>query len=146
IYDNYNRLTEQDFAGVAVAKPYYDAYGRIDHVDYPAAGSQRLTFSHDALGRLNGNSYTLGNGTAGPSDSVTRSQSGRVVSGTENGQAKSYTYDTAGRLTAATIGSNTFSYGYGTESSGCTSNAGDNQNSGKNSNRTSQTINGATTT
>ncbi|HTE58583.1 MAG TPA: RHS repeat-associated core domain-containing protein [Verrucomicrobiae bacterium] len=78
------------------------------------------------------------------SDTVTRSQSGQIVSGTENGQAKSYTYDKAGRLTNATIGSNTYAYGFGAQSGSCA--GGTNANSGKNSNRTSQTINGSTTT
>jgi RHS repeat-associated protein len=87
--------------------------------------------------------YTLGNGTTHLTDSVTRSQSGQIISGTELGQSKSYTYDKAGRLTAATIGSNSYSYGFGTPS-GCSGTY--NANSGKNSNRTSQTINSATTT
>ncbi|HTE58585.1 MAG TPA: RHS repeat-associated core domain-containing protein [Verrucomicrobiae bacterium] len=78
------------------------------------------------------------------SDSVTRSQSGRVISGTENGQTKSYTYDKAGRLTNATIGSNTYAYGFGAQNGSCAS--ATNTNSGKNSNRTTQTINGQTTT
>src|SRR6266511_4533246 len=81
--------------------------------------------------------------TTALSDSVTRSQSGQILSGTELGQSKSYSYDKAGRLTAATIGSNTYSYSFGTPT-GCIGTY--NSNSGKNSNRTSQTINGATTT
>ncbi len=81
--------------------------------------------------------------TTALSDSVTRSQSGQILSGTELGQSKSYTYDKAGRLTAATIGSNTYSYSFGTPT-GCIGTY--NSNSGKNSNRTSQTINGVTTT
>lgn len=85
-----------------------------------------------------------GSQTVIASDQVVRSQSGRIVSGTENSQNKAYTYDKAGRLTAATIGSNSYSYGYGTQSGTCAS--GTNANSGKNFNRTSQTINGATST
>lgn len=85
-----------------------------------------------------------GSQTIMASDTVTRSQSGRIISGTENGQAKSYTYDKAGRLTAATLGTNTYSYGFGTQNGSCA--AGTNANSGKNSNRTTQTINGQTTT
>ncbi len=83
-----------------------------------------------------------GSQTVIASDQVVRSQSGRIVSGTENGQSKAYTYDKAGRLTAATIGSNAYSYGYGAQSSSCAT--GTNANSGKNYNRTSQTINGTT--
>jgi len=145
-YDNLNRLTDQKLDGTTYAHVSYDTYSRVANVTYPAAGSQQLTYSRDTLGRINGQSYTLGSGSAGPSDAVTRTQSGNVSSGTENGASKSYTYDTAGRLTAATIGSNTYSYGYGTESSTCNSLSGNNTNAGKNSNRTTQTVNGATTT
>jgi len=145
-YDSYNRPVDQKLDGTTYATTYYDAYGRLDHVTYPTASSQALAITRDSLGRTSGYSYTLGNGTAGPSDSITRSQSGQIVSGTELGASKSYTYDKAGRLTAATIGSNTFAYGYGTESSNCNSFAGNNTNAGKDSNRTTQTVNGATTT
>jgi RHS repeat-associated protein len=55
-------------------------------------------------------------------------------------------YDNADRLTSANIGPHTYSYGYGTESSSCNSVAGNNPNAGKNSNRTTQTIDGTTTT
>lgn len=85
-----------------------------------------------------------GSQTVIASDQVTLSQSGKIVSGTENGQSKSFTYDLAGRLTNATIGTNTYAYGFGNQSGSCAS--GTNANSGKNSNRTSQTINGVTTT
>lgn len=87
---------------------------------------------------------STGSQTVIASDQVVRSQSGRIVSGTENGQSKAYTYDKAGRLTAATIGSNSYSYGYGAQSGTCAS--GTNANSGKNFNRTSQSINGASST
>ncbi len=86
---------------------------------------------------------SAGSQTVIASDEVTRSQTGRIVSGTENGQSKSYTYDKVGRLTNAAIGSNTYSYGYGTQNSACA--GGTNANSGKNFNRTSQTINSVTT-
>jgi len=85
-----------------------------------------------------------GSQTIMASDIVTRSQSGRIVSGIENGQTKSYTYDKASRLTAATLGANTYTYGFGTQSGSCAS--GTNASSGKNSNRTAQTINSVTTT
>ncbi|HUS25895.1 MAG TPA: RHS repeat-associated core domain-containing protein [Nevskiaceae bacterium] len=146
-YDNYNRLTDQQLDSVSVAKPYYDAYGRLDHVDYPTAGAssgkQVLTITRDSLGRTTGQTYTLGNGTTTVADNVNHSQSGQIISGTENGVAKSYTYDRANRLTNATIGSNTYTYGFGTPS-GCSGTY--NTNAGKNSNRTSQTINTTTTT
>lgn len=84
-----------------------------------------------------------GNQTVIASDEVVRSQTGRIVSGTENGQSKAYSYDKAGRLTSAVIGSNSYSYGYGAQDSSCA--GGTNTNSGKNFNRTSQTINSVTT-
>ncbi len=103
----------------------------------------KLSLARDTLGRLSGHNYTLGNGSTGPSDSVTRSQSGQIISGTELGQSKAYTYDKAGRLTNATIGTNTYAYSFGAPS-GCTGTY--NPNAGKSSNRTSMTVNGATTT
>jgi RHS repeat-associated protein len=145
-YNNLNRLTDHIFDGTTYATVSYDSYGRIDHVDYPAAGQLRLTVGRDALGRINSNTYRKGDGTTGPTDSVTLSQSNQVVSGTENGTSKSYTYDGAGRLTAATLGSNTYSYGFGTANSSCNSLTGNNTNAGKSSNRTTQTINSTTTT
>jgi len=80
------------------------------------------------------------------SDEITRSVSGNILSGIENGVAKSYTYDGAGRLTGATLGDNTFSYEYGAVDSSCSSLAGNNPNAGKSSNRTKLTYNGAETT
>jgi RHS repeat-associated protein len=82
-------------------------------------------------------------GTTIANDTIVRSQNGDIVSGTENSQAKSYTYDKAGRLTNATIGTNTYTYGFGAQDASCA--AGTNPNSGKNANRTTQTINGGTT-
>jgi RHS repeat-associated protein len=143
VYDNYDRLTEQKLDATTMAAPHYDTYGRVDYVTYPTAGQQKLTIARDTLGRVNSQAYTMGNGTAGPADTVTRSQSGQITSGTENGQAKTYTYDKAGRLTAATIGSSTYSYSFATPT---TCSGTYNVGASKNSNRTSQTKNGATTT
>lgn len=142
VYDNYNRLTTQKLDSVTVATVTYDSYGRISNVAYPTAGSLSQATTRDSLGRTTGLDYTLGNGTTHLSDSVTRSQSGQIISGTELGASKSYTYDKAGRLTAATIGSHTYAYSFGTPT-GCTGTY--NSNSGKNSNRTSQTIDSVTT-
>jgi RHS repeat-associated protein len=143
VYDNYNRLTSQKYGGVVYATPTYDAYGRLQQVTYPAAGQLKLVIGRDALGRTTGSTYTLGNGAAGPVDTVTRSQSGQIISGSELGQSKSYTYDKAGRLTAATAFGNTYAYNFGTPTA-CTGTY--NANAGKNSDRTSQTVNGVTTT
>ncbi len=141
-YDNYNRLTSQLKDGSEQAHVTYDAYGRISSVEYPTAGSLAQSTSRDSLGRTTGLSYNLGDGSAGPSDAVTRSQSGQIVSGTELAASKSYTYDKAGRLTSATIGSHTYAYNFGAPT-GCTGTY--NANAGKNSNRSSQTIDGVAT-
>ena len=79
------------------------------------------------------------------SDSLTYSQSGQIVSGTENGAGKSYAYDGAGRLTSATIGNDSYAYGFGTP----TACAGTyNLNAGMDSNRTNvaHTVSGTTST
>src|SRR5262249_30925600 len=110
------------------------------------AGSLALAISRDSLGRTTGTDYTLGNGTTHVSDSVTRSQSGQIISGTELGNSKSFAFDKAGRLTAATIGSNTYGYSFATPSGTTCNQSSANISANKTANRTSQTINGATTT
>jgi RHS repeat-associated protein len=80
------------------------------------------------------------------SDSVNRSVTGDVLSGTENGLAKSYTYDKAGRLTNATVGTNTYAYDFSAPTSTQCPQASANLNANKNSNRTKMTVNGTTTT
>ena len=146
-YDNYNRLTEQKLDSVIIAKPYYDAYSRLDHVDYPTAGSQKITYGYDTFGRIGTQTYTLGNGTTTIADSITRSQSGQIISQTENGVAKTFGYDKAARLTTASIGSTNYSYNFGTQDASCGSAAQmNNSGAGKNSNRTSLVKNSVTTT
>ena len=135
-YDAYSRLISQKLDGVIMATLAYDGYGRLSTVRYPTAGKQQLTIARDALGRSVGQDYLLGDGTTKLSDRVIRSQSGQIISGTENGQAKTYSYDKAGRLTKATLGTSTFSYGFGIRAS-CPS--GSNPAAGKNANRTSMT-------
>ncbi len=144
VYDSYNRLTAQKLDGTTLAVPTYDAYSRITSVTYPTAGAQALSISRNDHGRTTGLDYTLGNGSTHLTDSITRSQSGKVVGGTELGQTKSYTYDKAGRLTAATIGSNQFTYNFGAPT-GCL--GAYNADAGKNANRISmsKTVGGVTT-
>ncbi len=140
-YDTFDRLSAQKLDGTTIAVPTYNSYGQLASVSYPTAGTQTTTLSRDSLGRLSGLSHALGGGGT-VSDSVTRTQSGQVVSGTENGQSKSYTYDATGRLTAATVAGHTFSFSFANSS--CTG-AASNNNAGKNSNRTSMTVDGVTT-
>lgn len=83
------------------------------------------------------------------SESVVLSQSGQVISsnvssGTQQ-LSTSYGYDKAGRLTSANIGQNSYTYSFGDQDASCGTAGNMNLNSGKNSNRTSQTINGVTT-
>lgn len=150
VYDNTDRLIEQKLDNTTVAVPHYDQFGRLDSVDYPTAGQQKLTnITRDELGRTVGYSYLLGdNSTA--SDSVTRSQSGMIITGTRtvgsNTLASTFDYDKSGRLTEATIGSNSYSYEFGVADSSCGTGQNINLNAGKNSNRTKQTINGIVTT
>lgn len=145
-YDNFNRLTNHKLDSVIYATPSYDAFSRVSQVTYPAAGQQKVVFGRDSLGRVNSRDYTLGNGTTHSVDTVTYSQSGDVVSGTELSQAKSYSYDKAGRLTTASQGTNTYAYSYAAPSATTCSQTSANLNSHKSSNRTSQTVNGTTTT
>ncbi len=151
VYDNYTRLVDQKLDGTILATTYYDAYGRIDHVNYPTAGSQKITYSYDNFGKVGTQTYTLGNGTTTVSDSVTRSQSGQTLTNTNvvNGTSTAWTYgyDQADRLTSATQGSNSYTYGFGTQNAVCGSAAQmNNTGAGKNSNRTSLVKNSATTT
>jgi RHS repeat-associated protein len=66
------------------------------------------------------------------------------------GMTWTYGYDGADRLTSASLtgslGSKTYSYGFGSQHSSCGTGNGTNPNSGKNGNRTTQTIDGVTTT
>jgi RHS repeat-associated protein len=142
-YDDYNRLSGQSLDGKLLATPHYDAFSRLASVDYPSA-HQLLTITRDALGRSVGMDYQLADGSH-IADAVTRSQSGQIISGTENGNPERYDYDKAGRLIKAVRGDTSFSYGFDPVA-GCGSGA--NPHAGADSNRTSTTttIGGQTTT
>lgn len=151
VYDSLNRLTDQKLDGTILATVSYDSFGRVDHVDYPTAGQQRETYAYDAnTGKISSQTYRLGNGTSTVIDAVTKSQSGQTLTNTStvNGAATTWTYgyDKANRLISAVQGANSYTYGYGAQDTSCGYGSGTNPNSGKNSNRTSQTINGVTTT
>jgi RHS repeat-associated protein len=149
-YNTYNQLTAQALNSTTMASPSYDQYGRLNQVTYPTANVTE-TIGYDTFGNANSQSFALAGGKT-VSDSATYSQSGKVATDTENLNGASstwtYTYDTADRLTQATstgaIGSNSYGYSYGAESQTCPT--GTNSNAGLDSNRTSQTVNGATTT
>lgn len=146
VYDDYDRIIAQKLDTVTLATVTYDTFSRIASVQYPTANQQKLgAITRDALGRVNSLSYTLGDGAQTITDQINRSVTGDILSGTENGVAKSYTYDGAGRLTAATIGTNSYSYGFGATTAAQCSQTSANLNAGKNGNRTTQTVNGVTT-
>jgi RHS repeat-associated protein len=134
-YDDYNRLSSQSLDGQILAIPSYDAFSRLDGVRYPPS-DQRLAITRDELGRVVGMDYTLPDGSH-VKDTVTRSQSGQIVSGVERGETKKYQYDKAGRLVSAELGDTVFEYGYGAVD-GC--GAGMNPLAGADSNRTSLTV------
>lgn len=153
-YDSFRRLSNHLFDGVTYATVYYDAYSRTDYVDYNNAGQMRLTFGRDALGRNTSMTYHLGNGTTTIVDTVNRTQSGQINTNTLTSGASSmtwtYGYDSADRLTNAatsgSVGTHNYTYGFGTQNTTtCGTGIGTNANSGKNSNRTTQTIDGVTT-
>lgn len=149
-YDALSRLTNQKLDGTILATTSYDAYGRINYVTYPTAGSQKLTYSYDSYGKVGTQTYTLGNGTSTISDSVTRSQSGQIMTNTNvfgsTNTAWTYGYDNADRLASASQGGNSQTYGYGTQAAACTGTQMNNTGASKDSNRTSLVKNGATTT
>ncbi|MEO7904477.1 MAG: PA14 domain-containing protein, partial [Candidatus Saccharimonadales bacterium] len=142
-YDQYDRMVSYAVDSTTYATVHYDQYNSIESVDYPA-GLNLSQLERDSLSRVN--KATFATNTSTISDEVTRSVSGNVLTGVENGVSKDYSYDAAGRLTQAVIGSNTFSYAFGTPDASCNSVVGNNQNTSKNSNRTSYTLNGQTTT
>lgn len=142
-YDQYDRLVKQKLDGVTFSTVSYDAFSRVQSIQYPA-GISLEPATRDNLGRVNTLTYKVGSQTI--TDATNLSVSGMALSGNENGIAKSYGYDKAARLTSATIGSNTYSYEYGSPDSSCSSLAGYNANAGKDSNRTKMTINGISTT
>ncbi len=143
VYDDYDRLVDQKLDNQILAHVTYDQYSRVTNIDYQAG--QKLALTRDTLGRLNKRIYTLESGQT-LSDEVTRAVTGDITGGTELGNTKSYGYDTAGRLISATVAGKTFTYGYGSQDASCSSLPGSNVNAGKDSNRTSQTVNGVATT
>ena len=149
-YDSFSRLTNQKLDGTILASVTYDAYGRIDYITYPTAGSQKETYSYDPVtGKVSQQTYTLGDGTSTVSDAVTRSQSGQITADTQVAGGvttnSTYGYDGNDRLTSATVGSNTYTYSFGAADASCGTGPGTNVNAGKSGNRTSSTANGVTT-
>ena len=142
-------------APAVIASATYDIYGQLSGVTYPAGagkagnGTALTAITRNAAGATTGMHWAFP-GQNSVSDTVIRSQSGRVltnslVDGTNVAQS-SYSYDAAGRLTGATMPQHQLSYEY-SSSGGCGSNAA----AGADGNRTAAsdahtTSNGVTTT
>lgn len=157
IYDTYNRLESYKNNGQELTKLTYDSNGKVQKIEYPTivdgSTSQKLTLNQpqlDSLGRVTGIDYTLPSGSH-ITNTLSLSQSGTVLDETVNGadlsgsSQNAYSYDKAGRLTTANVAGHTYSYGFGATNSACASKTGNNTNAGKNSNRTSMTVDGAST-
>ena len=142
-YDSYDRPVTYKLDGVTFATVTYDTYGRIETVSYPAGISLKPAV-RDTLGRVSKLSYEVSSQLI--SDEISRSTSGYIINGTENGIQKQYSYDKASRLTGATIGSSSYAYEYGALDASCDSLPGNNSNANKNSNRTKLIVNGQVTT
>ena len=136
--------------GKDVADPQYDpATGELTGVSYPAAGATTagngtsMQVSRDTGGRLNELRWSFPGTQASVTDTVTRSQSGRILTATVTDgavvQTSAYRYDRAGRLIRAIIPSHELTYGYDPVSADCTTIPGAIADAGLNGNRTSVT-------
>lgn len=146
-YDDAGRPTLQRLDGAIVANATYNTAGELVSVDYPTGASSAgngtglSAVARDSAGRLSGLTWR-GGSTTFASDAVVRSQSGRVMATTVNGApSQSYTYDGAGRLVGASVPGRTLAYGFAS-SGGC----GPLATAGRNTNRTTLSDNGVTTT
>jgi large repetitive protein len=126
---------------VTLATPTYEA-GELTTVAYPTGTGKGgngtgLTIGKDATGAVTSLAWAFP-GQNGVTDSVTRSQSGRILTNTVTDGAtthnSAYTYDTAGRLTRAAIPRHELTYAYA-PTGGCPASP----RAGANGNRTAMT-------
>ncbi len=156
-HDNWGGYKTQASAG-STGIAQFDLSAGAPYVGFtvaikPTGGSNNTLkleqLKRDSLQRSAGAVYRFSNGSTFD-ETVARTQGGTVASYTDtfgsNSAGGTYTYDKAGRLTGTAIDNNTYSYGYGAPSGATCNQAGANLNSHKNSNRTSFTVNGQTTT
>lgn len=146
-YDSLDRLTTYTINGVLMANIYYDGFSRVKNIDYPASNLKLVSLEYDLLLRIKASSWKLSDGTV-VREEQTKSTTGLILTnkrtiGTEV-LNQNYTYDKAGRLRTANVGTHTMSYGFDAPSASCP--ASRNPNAQKNANRTSQIIDGVTTT
>ena len=137
-YNVFGQVEKVYLDGVWVADPTYDsATHLVSSVDY--VNNTRLqTLVRDANTGASLSStwaFNPATGQAPVSDTVVRSQSGRIIKDTvvdgATTDTSTYTFDAAGRLVTAVIPRHTLTYGFGTAST-CASN----QSAGLNGNRT----------
>ncbi|MGH9150839.1 MAG: phospholipase A2 [Acidimicrobiales bacterium] len=144
-YDAAGRPTVQRLDGAVVATATYDGGGQLASVTYPNGigqtgnGTSLGAIGRDQAGRVSELSWRRGT-TVVATDTVERSQSGRVTRNLLNGAvAHTYAYDGAGRLVGATSPGHAYTYGFSDPGCGL---AG----AGRNTNRTKLVDNGAPTT
>lgn len=146
------RATAQKLDGATVAVSTYTAAGELASVSYPSGtgnggnGTSLSSIARDNAGRTTGLTWSKPDLSLLASDVVTRSQAGRVVDESVDGvdahAGNNFAYDAAGRLTSAWAGTHAYTYAFAASSPGCTLALA----AGKNTNRTSSTIDAATTT
>lgn len=126
--------------GTVLADPSYTGQGELAGVTY-ANGSTLGNLQRTPAGALAAMSWLFPNAQATVTDTVFRSQSGRIVANTltdgATAYASRYAFDAAGRLTEAVIPGHTLTYGFGTTAASCGTAL--NQAAGLNGNRTTFT-------
>jgi RHS repeat-associated protein len=148
-HDQAGRIETVHLDGAVVADPSYDAAGELGSVSYPAGvgnagnGTSLTSIGRDPAGRLTGLTWGLANSVT-VSDAVTRSRSGKVIDQSIDGTdphpaGANYLYDAAGRLVEARVPGHTYTYAFA-PSGGCGTAAA----AGRNTNRTSLTVDGGT--
>ena len=134
-YDADGKVLTVTVDGTQLAGVTYDALQRLAQVTYPD-GSALTQVGRDKAERVVSQKWSVGGQTV--TDSVVRSQSGRVVQQTSATGATSYSstygYDAAGRLVTAKIPGHELTYAFGS-SGGC----GPNTSAGASGNRTGLT-------
>lgn len=109
---------------VAIANLTYDASGQLTSINYPPTPGSNVTgtYSYDQTGALASLSWGFPNSQNTVTDSVIRSQTGRILMDTtadgSTSSQSTYTYDSNGRLTTAAIPHHALAYSY-SSSGGC---------------------------
>lgn len=134
-YDADGKVLSVTVDGTQLAGVTYDALQRLQQITYPD-GSGLTQIGRDPAQRVSSQEWSVGGQVV--SDSIVRSQSGRIVQQTTStgstNYASTYGYDAAGRLTSATIPGHELTYTFDS-TGGC----GPNNSAGRSSNRTGST-------